>query len=122
MNTLTHFIFHFLGYFRNSGSEKVSLVMSEVVFALGDVLSYINNRAFEQVGEFIGKDNQYLNNHTTTNNNSAYFSQTLIDPDIFTSSIESVELLLESLAELYSIKFGSQTVKWAVVATIQILK
>ena len=46
-------MFHISGYFRNSGSERSSLILSEIVFALGDVLSYINNRAFEQVGEFV---------------------------------------------------------------------
>ena len=104
MNLFNRFIFLFLGYFRNSGSERGSLVMSEVVFALGDVLSYINSRAFEQVGEFVGKDNQASNNHTTTEN-SEYFSKSLIDPDLFISSMESVELLLESFAELYSIQW-----------------
>ena len=113
--------FYVSGYFRNSGSEKGSLIMSEIIFSLGDVLSYINYRAFEQIGEFIGKDNQKPNNHVKINK-TGYALRIPVDPDIFLSSIESVELLLENIAELYSIKFDTYAVKWAVVATIQIMK
>ena len=94
---------------------------SEIVFALGDVLSYINSRAFEQVGEYAGKDQFTLHNYKSSGEGIDP-DRMPIDPTIFLSAIESVELLLESLAELYCIKVGSQTCKWAVVATIQLIK
>ena len=95
--------------------------MSEIVFAIGDVLSYINNRAFEQVGEFVGKNNIALNNRRGKLNEGLP-SQIPIDPNIFLGAIESVELLLESLAELYAMKYDSQSCKWAVVSTLQFFK
>ena len=94
---------------------------SEIVFALGDVLSYINNRAFEQVGEYAGKDQFRLHNYKNTEEAIGH-GRAPTDPTIFLSAIESVELLLESIAELYCIKVGSQTCKWAVVAAIQFIK
>ena len=93
-------------------------MISEAVFALGDVLSYINNRAFEQVGEYAGKDQFTLD----STQGAIGPARIQTDPTILLSAIESVELLLESLAELYCIKIGSQTSKWAVVATIQFIK
>ena len=116
-------ILHISGYLRNSDSEKGSLLLSEVIFSIGDVLNYINTRAFEQVGEFVGQvrltGENYQNVPKLQN-----LSQRCIDPDLFLSSIESVELLLESLAEWYSMKVGKkgQVIKWAVVVTIQMLK
>ena len=98
------------GYFRNSGSERRSLILSEIVFALGDVLSFINNRAFEQVGEFVGKD-QLENDSSQTFN-----------PNKVLSGLESIELLIESIAELHSLKHGSDTLKWVAVSAIQFLK
>ena len=113
--------FLFQDYFRKSGSEKGSLLMSEIVFAFGDVLNYINNRAFEQVGEYVGKEEPVVGTRTRTNysESSTGFQ---IDPDIFISAIESVELLLESLAELYCMKFSSNAFKWVVVGIIQTMK
>ena len=98
------------GYFRNSGSERRSLILSEIVFALGDILSFINNRAFEQVGEFVGKDQ-------VENDSSQIFN-----PNKALSGLESIELLIESIAELHSLRHGSDTLKWAAVSAIQFLK
>ena len=91
------------------------------MFACGDVLSYINNRAFEQVGEFVKKD--YSTTRTTMNGDTlGRDSCHTFNPNKILSGLESVELLLESLAELYSLKYGPDTLKWVVVSAIQFLK
>ena len=93
------------------------------MFACGDVLSYINNRAFEQVGEFVKKDYSYTLPRTTMNGDTlGRDSCHTFNPNKILSGLESVELLLESLAELYSMKYGSDTLKWVVVSAIQFLK
>ena len=118
-----YLMLHISGYFRNSGSERSSLILSEIVFALGDVLSYINNRAFEQVGEFVKKDHSQTPPKTTkTGYSLGKDSITTFNPNKILSGLESVELLLESLAELYSMKHGSETLKWVVVSAIQFQK
>ena len=112
-----------LGYFRNSGSQRSSLILSEIVFALGDVLSYINNRAFEQVGEYVEKDYSHATPGTSSKNDLAgRNSITAFNPDKILGGLESVELLAESLAEMYSLKSGSDTLKWVVVSAIQFFK
>ena len=104
------------GYFRKSGSDEHSLVVSEIVFAIGDVLSFVNNCAFVQIGEFVGKD--ITSSNDTTSHTNKFFG----DPDTLIGAIESIELLLESLAELYAIKFGTKRVKWAMITSIHLLK
>ena len=112
-----------LGYFRNSGSQRSSLILSEIVFALGDVLSYINNRAFEQVGEYVEKDYSHATPGISSKRDLAgRNSTTAFNPDKLLGGLESVELLAESLAEIYSLKSGSDTLKWVVVSAIQFLK
>ena len=112
-----------LGYFRNSGSQRSSLILSEIVFALGDVLSYINNRAFEQVGEFAEKNYSDATPGTSSKNDLAGRNLiTAFDPDKILGGLESVELLVESLAEMYSLKTGSDVLKWVVVSAIQFFK
>ena len=90
--------------------------MSEIIFSLGDVLSYINYRAFVQIGEFVGKD--VTSSNDTTSHTNKFFG----DPDTLIGAIESIELLLESLAELYAIKFGTKRVKWAMITSVHFLK
>ena len=104
------------GYFRKSGSDEHSLVVSEIVFAIGDVLSFVNNCAFLQIGEFVGKD--ITSSNDTTSHKKRFFG----DPDSLTGAIESIELLFESLAELYAIKFGTKGVKWGMITSIHLLK
>ena len=113
----------FSGYFRNSGSQRSSLILSEIVFALGDVLSYVNNRAFEQVGEFVKKDYSQVTPWPSSKDDltNQDISQEF-NPNKILGGLESIELLAESLAELYSLKHGSETLKWIVVSAIQFLK
>ena len=93
------------------------------MFALGDVFSYVNNRAFEQVGEFVKKDYSHVkpgpsSKDDVTNKDIAQ----VFDPNKILGGLESIELLAESLAELYCLKHGSETLKWIVVSAIQFLK
>ena len=46
----------------------------------------------------------------------------VFDPNKILGGLESIELLAESLAELYCLKHGSETLKWIVVSAIQFLK
>ena len=104
------------GYFRKSGSDEHSLVVSEIVFAIGEVVSYVNNCAFLQIGEFVGKD------ITSPDDPTSHKNTIHNDPDTLIGAIESIELLLESLAELYAIKFGTKRVKWAMITSIHFFK
>ena len=112
---------------RKSGPEDSSLLLSEIIFSLGDVLNYINNRAFEQVGEFVGQIKRIPSADThhatgTRPKHKRVNKAAVIDPDVFVNAIESVELLLETVAEWYAAWSGVIAIKWVVVVTIQILK
>ena len=86
----------FKGYLRES---KNSLLWSEVVFAFGDILKFVNDRAFEQAF------------HTTRYVHSEQIEQLL-------AFLDTAEVILEIGSSL----IGGHTAKWIVISTVQILK
>ena len=84
------------GYLRDS---KNSLLWTEVVFGFGDILKFVNDRAFEQAF------------HTTKYMKSEQIEQLL-------AFLDTAELFLEIGSSL----IGGHMAKWIVISTIHKLK
>ena len=90
------YLFFCAGYLRDS---KNSLLWTEVVFGFGDILKFVNDRAFEQAF------------HTTKYMKSEQIEQLL-------AFLDTAELFLEIGSSL----IGGHMAKWIVISTIHILK
>jgi hypothetical protein len=86
----------FLGYFRNSDK---SLLISEFISSVGEIIRFVNDRAFEQVGRLVGEiDRQKVEN--------------------LLAFLEAAEIFLEIGAGFV----GGEVARWVVISIVQSLK
>jgi hypothetical protein len=90
------FSFIVLGYFRNSDK---SLLISEFISSVGEIIRFVNDRAFEQVGRLVGEiDRQKVEN--------------------LLAFLEAAEIFLEIGAGFV----GGEVARWVVISIVQSLK
>ena len=99
---------------------KKSVVLSELVYSAANLVTFLNDRILaKNVQCFSAAQYRYktfINYSILHKINDVYFSSSRIE--YILSTIETVEVFLE----LAATHVGGPSVKWAVIASVQILK